>query len=71
MLEVAEVPKLDTLAKRATTRHHIPVVVTDIDSVAADRDLAFDLSSHHFIRVTSSDVPEAYQAIPATRKEQV
>ena len=36
VLEVAEVPKLDTFAKRATTRHHIPVVVTDIDSVATD-----------------------------------
>ena len=36
MLEVAEVPKLDTLAKSATTSHHISVVVTDIDSVAAN-----------------------------------
>ena len=36
VLEVAEVPKLDTLTKCATTRHHILVVVTDINSVTAD-----------------------------------
>ena len=36
MLEIAEVPQLDTFAKRSTTSHHILVVVADVNSVAAD-----------------------------------
>jgi len=34
--QVAEVPKLHTLSKSATTRHHILVVVADVDSVSAN-----------------------------------
>ena len=36
ILEVAEVPKLDTFAKSAATCHYILIVVADIDCVSAD-----------------------------------
>lgn len=36
IFQVAEVPKLYTLSKSATTRHHILVVVADVDSVSAN-----------------------------------
>ena len=60
ILQVAEVPKLDTFAKSATTSHNILIVVADIDWVSANWDLAFDLTGHHVIGVIGSYVPEAH-----------
>ena len=36
VIEVAEVPKLDTFSKSATTCHYILIVVADVDCVSTD-----------------------------------